>query len=371
MKKIFLLSIIFFSAVSAKAFDGYDKRHFAKAEITDIIQNEISNADNSKMYETKFKLKILSGKFKGQNKEITFQGEDSMPQDVKYRKGNRIFLAITEDNYNQDNPEYISLYDIDNSKPLIFLSLLTFLMILGIGRLKGFLSLMSLIFTIMLIFIIFIPLTLKGFSPLLLSIGISFISIIITLPVITGFSLKTAAAIAGSFSGILLAALLALIAGSVMHLSGIITDDMLTVHYASDIQVNLKHLALSGMIIAALGAIMDVAVSIASAANEIYSAKPDIDDKTAFRSVFTIGKDILGSMVNTLVLAYAGSSLALILIISLKFSSEMPFMMILNYNPVLSEIIKALIGSIGMFFCIPATAIISVKLFHRKHNSGI
>ncbi len=369
MKNWILSVFLVLIPLNLHAFQDIENRTYAKAEIIDIIKKDIVTEDSTRLFETLFILKVLNGKFKGQTKQIAFQGEDSMPQDVKYQKGNKIFIAITQNESNPDVPEFISLYDIDNSFSMIVLAAFTFLLIVAIGRLKGFFSLVSLIVTIILIFTIFIPLTLKGYSPLMLSILISLISILITLPVITGLKLKTAAAILGSSSGILLAALLALLCGSIMHLSGIITDDMLIVHYASDITVNLKHLALSGMIIAALGAVMDVSVSIASATNEIYQAKPEISDKEAFKSVFTIGKDILGSMVNTLVLAYVGSSLSLILIISLKFNSEMPFMMILNYNPVLSEIIKSLIGSIAMFFCIPVTAFISVKMFHRKYNN--
>jgi len=111
---------------------------------------------------------------------------------------------------------------------------------------------------------------------------------------------------------------------------------------------------------------MDVCVSIASSTAEIFHANPSISERDALRSVFTIGKDILGSMVNTLILAYVGSSLSLILVIAIRIQPEMPFSMVLNYNPVLSELVKSVTGSLGMFSCIPITAFISVKLYRRK-----
>ena len=162
-----------------------------------------------------------------------------------------------------------------------------------------------------------------------------------------------------------LSSLLAVASGWVMHLSGVITNDMLTIFYASDVNIDLRGLVLSGMIIAALGAIMDICISISSSTNEIYNANPEISSGEAFKSVMNIGTDILGSMVNTLVLAYVGSSLSLVLWITMRLEPGMPFWMVLNYNPVLSEIVKSIIGSIGMFISIPVTALISVKFFKK------
>ncbi|MCL2025999.1 MAG: YibE/F family protein [Leptospirales bacterium] len=189
---------------------------------------------------------------------------------------------------------------------------------------------------------------------------------LITLPIIAGLQLKTLCAILGTVCGIIISSLIAIVFSAIMHLSGLITDEMLTVFYMSDISINLKGIMLSGMIIAALGALMDVCVSIASSAAEIFQANPAIEEKEALRSVLRIGKDILGSMVNTLILAYVGSSLSLILIIAMRIQPEMPFTMILNYNPVLSEIVKSVTGSLGMLLCIPITAFISVKLYKRR-----
>jgi len=191
----------------------------------------------------------------------------------------------------------------------------------------------------------------------------------ITLPIIAGLRLKTLAAIIGASTGIIISSLLAVFFGWLMHLSGIVTNDMLTVFYAADIEIDLQSIVLSGMIIAALGAIMDVCISVSSSTSEIFNANPDIASKDAFKSVMNIGTDILGSMVNTLVLAYAGSSLSLILFIALRLDPGMPFWMIFNYNPVLSELVKSAVGSIGMFLCVPITALISVRLFVWR-NSG-
>ncbi|GAG04924.1 unnamed protein product, partial [marine sediment metagenome] len=266
-----------------------------------------------------------------------------------------VFIGIAK-GANRESTEFVSIYDVDNSSGIIILCILLILAVIIIGRLKGLSSLIALAITIALLFIIFIPATLKGYSPMVIAVIISVLSVIITMPVIAGFNMKTLAAILGASGGIIFASLLALSTGLIMHLSGIITNEMLTVFYIADVTIDLKGLVLSGMIIAALGAIMDVCISIASSTREVIRANPNISEKEAFKSSLRVGTDILGSMVNTLILAYVGSSLPMLLIISFKYHKGMSFWMVLNYNPVLTEIVKSIIGSIGMFISIPLTA---------------
>ena len=345
-------------------------RIYTRAEITGIEKRNIGVEHDMLLVETKIHLKILDGEYAGQVKTAVLSGEDIMPGEMRYREGNRVFIGISRIE-EQDTAPYISIYDIDNTRGIIVLSVLLLIAVLALGRLKGLFSLFALLFTILLLFFVLIPLTLKGYSPLPIAVAISVVSVMVTMPIIMGWRLKTLSAVLGASGGIIISSLLALIFGWTMHLSGIITNEMLTVFYASDIHINLRGLALSGMIIAALGAIMDVCISISSAATEIYAANPDIPSGRAFKSVLNIGTDILGSMVNTLILAYVGSSLSLILLISMRFQPGMPVWMIFNYNPVLSEIVKSVVGSIGMFSCIPLTAYISVRILGKgKHGQG-
>ncbi|HON80380.1 MAG TPA: YibE/F family protein [Spirochaetota bacterium] len=346
----------------------HDQREYSRAKITKIEKHTFENTPGTNLIETRVHLHVLDGELAGQHKTAVFKGEDDMPKEMFYQEGDTVFIGISQD-ANREIQEYISLYDIDNTPGIIVMGLLLVLVVVAIGRVRGFFALVSLVVTILLLFFILIPFTLKGYPPLPIAVLISIISVIITLPIIAGFRLKTLAAVLGASAGIVLSSVLAVIFGWTMHLSGLITNEMLTVFYASDVAIDLRGLALSGMIIAALGAVMDVCISIASSTAEIYSAKPDISPKDAFKSVLTIGTDIMGSMVNTLILAYVGSSLSLILLISMRFSADMPVWMIFNYNPVLSEIVKSVVGSVGMFACIPITALIAVY-FYRKKAAG-
>jgi uncharacterized membrane protein len=360
---LILLSI----PAAAQQSDYNDYMTYARAQISDIQINEIENPQGIPLTETWIFLKILDGDYKGEVKKAVFSGENELPEEMKYNKGDKVFIGISAAAF-EGSTEYISIYDMDNTRSLVVLLSLMVIIVIFVGRLKGFASLLALIVTIALLFLIFIPATLKGYPSLPVAIVIAIISVIITLPIIAGFQLKTLAAILGAICGIIFSSILAYTFGSVMHLAGIITNEMLTVYYASNIRIDMKGLVLSGMIIAALGAIMDVCISIASSTAEIFSANPEIDEKTAYKSVLNIGTDILGSMVNTLVLAYVGSSLALILFISIRIQPEMSFWMVLNYNLILGEIVKSAIGSIGLFISIPITALISVKIYKKYYS---
>lgn len=349
-------------AVEKKIFK--DARRFARAEIVKI---ERSQPDENNPYDVDVSvhLKILDGEQKGESHVVTFGGDDNMPKDMFYHEGDTVFIGISVTG-GEEGIDYIHIYDVDNSTGIIIFGVLLLAAILFVGRIRGIMSILAFMATIFLIFFLLIPMTLQGNSPLPVAVGICIAAIIVTIPIILGFKKKTLAAIAGASSGILIATFLALLAGWIMRLTGIVTNEMMTVFYASVTDIDLRGLALSSIIIAALGAIMDVCISIASAAEEIFTVHPEISFKDAFRSVITVSSDMLGATLNTLLFAYVGTSLPLLLLIALKMEPGIPFTMVLNYNPVLSELIKSAVGCIGMFLSMPATAIICIKL----HSSG-
>jgi uncharacterized membrane protein len=114
---------------------------------------------------------------------------------------------------------------------------------------------------------------------------------------------------------------------------------------------------------------MDVCISISSATEEIFRANPDISIPRAFRAVFTVSADMMGATVNTLIFAYVGGALPLLLLIALRMEPGMPFWLAFNFTPVLSELVKSAVGCIGMFLSMPATAFFCIEL-HRRTRRG-
>jgi len=249
-----------------------DPRTYTRAEVVKIEHSNIGT-DAVPQSEIKVHLSVLDGPNKGKSYISVYRGDDDMPKEMFYRQGDTVFIGISETE-GADAVEYVSIYDVDNTRGLIILGILLIASIILVGRLRGALAMLSLVATIILIFKFLIPQTLKGASPLPIAVAISLLAIIVTIPIILGLKRKTAAAVLGASSGVVLATLLSLVSGWLMHLSGIVTNEMMTVFYASAVEINLHGLALAGMVLAALGAIMDVCISIASATEEIFRVHP-------------------------------------------------------------------------------------------------
>lgn len=372
LKKFLIPAIILFYSFSSNSFavekkTFSDQRTFARAVVTKIVHEE---GDENNPYDimVKVHLKIIDGVKSGETHIVEFKGDDNMPKGMFYQEGDTVFIGIAKLQSNE--VDYISIYDVENTTGIIILGIMLLISVIVVGRLRGVLSMASLIATVFLLFYLLVPLTLKGKSPVPMAIAISLIAIVITIPIILGFQKKTVAAITGASSGVLIATLLALGTGWIIRLTGIVTNEMMTVFYASSIDIDLKGLALSGIIIASLGAIMDVCISIASATEEIFRVNPEISFGDAFRSILTVSSDMLGATMNTLLFAYVGTSLPLVLIIALKLEPGIPFSMVLNYNPVLSELVQSAIGCIGMFLSMPATALICIELHMKSRRKS-
>lgn len=362
MKRFFFwIAPFVLSVISLTAGEYSQDIEYCRAQITDIARTQ--KTDGAAQYqETVFTLKILSGNRTGETRTVTFKGADDMPSYVKYHNGDTIFIGLNRIIQQGQKDEYIALYDKDNSAGLIVIVILFLGVLFAVGRLRGLRSLAGLAFTVVMIFAVYIPLVLNGFPPLLATLIVSLAAILITIPLITGFSIKSLTAIIGASAGVAVALLLSLAFGWTMHLAGIITDELLTLFFVSNVNFNLRDIALSGMIFAALGAVMDISVSISSAVNEFFVVHPKVEFRPAFRSAFEVGHDNLGSMVNTLVMAYIGGALSLILIIYIKFDSQMPLAMIFSHSEILTEILKSFVGCMGMFIAVPVTAWVGVKL---------
>jgi len=366
---LFSLTFILPAALFAVEKNIYnEQRTFARASVVKI---EHVSEDENNTYDVmvRIHLKILDGVKKGESHVVEFKGDDNMPKGMFYQEGDIVFVGISKFQHSGE-VDYIIMYDVENTKGLMIIGILLMISVIAIGRLRGFLSIGSLIATIFLLFYLLVPLTLKGKSPIPMAVVISLISIVITVPIIMGFQKKTVAAIIGSASGVIIATLLALFSGWMLRITGLVTDQMMTVFYASNIDIDLRGLALSGIIISALGAIMDVCICIASVTEEIFHVHPEITFVEAFKSIVTVSSDMLGGTMNTLLFAYVGSSLPLVLLIALKMEPGIPFTMVLNYNGVLSDLVQSAVGCIGMCLSMPATALICIEL-HMKSRKKL
>lgn len=312
-------------------------------------------------------LRITSGPESGQEVKSIHQ-KMNMPSmvDIHPEPGDKVVIAVTKSlgktRYNIADYQRL---------PYVYMLLAVFAaVLLAVGRRVGLRSLFVICFAVFVILELMIPLILKGaWSITAVTFMISALIALVTQVTVSGWNPKTWGASLGTVGGVAVAGLLASASISLMHLTGLDTEEaiMLKVTYLSS--VNFQDVLFAGIILGSLGAVMDVAISIASSQYEIKCSCPDLNFGGLFKSGLNVGKDIMGTMSNTLILAYLGSFLPLILLITAQ--KNLPLIKVLNLNLIVTEIVRSVTGSIGLICAIPITAAITAFFLTSKQQSRL
>ena len=310
------------------------------------------------------RVKILSGKYQGEEFIIENALSGNEAYDIKVSKGDRVLIDIEE---SEDEIYEMYITNFLRDRYLYFLIASFIALLLIIGGLKGFKAVITLSITAFTVIKILLPMILAGYNPIWVAILSAVIITIGTFLIIGGINMKSASAIIGTIGGVLFAGILAYVAGSVMKLTGLSSQEaMMLMYIPQGISFDFRGLLFAGIIIGTLGAVMDIGMSIASAMYEMKSIQPEITPKELIRSGLNIGKDVMGTMSNTLILAYAGSSLPLLL---LFMAYEASFIRILNLDLIATEVVRSLVGSIGLILAIPLTALAAGFLLKQNKTS--
>ncbi|WP_018305764.1 YibE/F family protein [Desulfitobacterium hafniense] len=338
----------------------------AKIEaITDRISDDYSLAGDTtkvKNVQVTFEATLLDGEEKGERVTGT-QIIDGMLNigTPEVEQGDKVLLVAYE---GQPEMEWQFMEFVRTDKLLIF-GLLFILALLVFGGIKGLNTILSLVFTCAAIFMVFIPAILSGKNIYVSAIVICLYTIVATYLIINGFNKKTLTAILGCFGGILVSGILTIIVNRVLELTGYVDEESIYLTYISTgTPIDLKAIIFAAILIGALGAIMDVSMSISSSLWEVKEKSGATSFNTLFRSGMNIGRDVMGTMANTLILAYIGSSLSIVLLLS-AYSTSLIYL--LNREMIVVEILQALVGSFGILFAMPLTSFICAIIY--KENS--
>lgn len=372
--KIFILVLVslIIIGISPSFADDFESQNTelvqppTRGKVIEIISEEKldneSLGENSTMTIQMIKVEITSGMHKGKVIEVQNLIDEMYAYNIYVDKGEKVLLYIENDSEGSILEAAIS--DVVRDTYLYYLTGIFILFLIIIGGKQGVKSVITLTLTGIGILKILLPLTLKGYSPILLSILICLGVIVITLIIISGISRKTLSAIIGTSGGVLVAGIITLIIGSLAKLTGLANEEAQMLRYIPQaIDFDFKGILFAGIILGALGAVMDVSMSIASSMNEINIANPTIKSKELFKAGMNVGRDIMGTMSNTLILAYAGGFIHLML---LFLAYDIPFIYIINTDQVASEVVRALAGSIGLIFAIPITALVASTISREK-----
>ena len=309
-----------------------------------------------------FTCKITSGSYKGevvtceQAIDNLFASSESMKV---VEAGDKIMLF---DNSGGELPEPVWQFaDYYRFDKIILLAAIFVGLVLLLGRWKGVNTLLSLAFTALFVFMVFVPAVMSGRN-IYIAVAITCLyTILMTLTLINGISRKTLATIIGCMAGTIVAALITSFMSKFLQLTGYVDEDSFYLMIMNpDKPIDLTAIIFAAIIIGAMGALMDVAMDISSSLFELHEHVPDMTFQVLFKSGMNIGRDIMGTMANTLVLAYIGSSLSGIMLL-LTYSHSL--MDILNREIIIVELLQALIGSLAILLTIPFTVVVCGLLY--------
>ncbi len=341
---------------------------YAHAKVVEVLEDNTyidEASENARVGDQTLLLEITTGEHKG--RQITTRFYMGKMFDKHAEKGTSLLVSVMTDPKTTDENGLpaisVTLMNYNRTWPILLIIAL-FLLVTGlIGGKVGLRSILGLAFTIAAVVLVLIPALLRGHDPVPLTLGICALVTVVCFLLLDGLNRKTASAMLGTVAGFCLAALFAALAGALTHLDGMTyysseTSNLIDAQYQG-VTIRIRGLFVSGIIISALGAVMDVAMSISSSINELKTVNPGMRFFPLLKSGMRIGRDAIGTMTNTLILAFTGGALTELLLMKIY---HWDFKAILSGDYVTREIITGVSGSIGLILAVPLTALIASAL---------
>lgn len=354
---VYLAVLIVCNDIDKKEMVSTDGRTFEKAVVTEITKDNLYE-DGTRAGNQEVILRINSGELKGQEVEAT--SPDGMLFGATCEVGMKVIAIVSI----SDGNNLVTVYSQDRSMAIYGFAAFFVLCVCLVGGWKGFKSILSLAFTGVTILFILFPLMYRGYSPILMSVIICTIATIFSMAMIGGLSTKTVAATIGTVFGVIASAAAAMIFGHFAGISGYNVSDIENLIYVEQVtSIKVGELLFSGIIISALGAVTDVGVSVASTVQEIHNTDPHLGKRKLFMSGIHVGRDMMGTMVDTLILAYVGTALSTLVT---NYAYDLSYNQLINSNNIGIEIMQSLAGSLGIVLAVPITAFVAVELIYRK-----
>lgn len=374
MKKRLAISIILIAFVITILFpmtagaSGNQDGHLVFARVKTVENREEYNEEAGKnLIVQTIEVEVYSNSpLKGRT--YTFDhttGSDYYKRDMTLSPGDKIKveLYISEEGYLIQS----NVFDIVRYPLVFWLIGLFIILLIIVGRKQGLKTALSMVITISAIVFVLLPLLKKGWAPIPLTIGICAVITIATFLITAGFTSKAFSAILGTCGGLIVAGLLSALVAHIAKMNGYSSEVVEFLIYNPQGTIyNLRGLLLAGILIGCLGAVMDVAMSISSSIYEIKQAGGHLSRTDLYKSGMRVGSDIIGTMSNTLILAYTGGSLGFILGI---MAFDIPMLDVLNHDFIMAEVLRSIAGSIGIILTVPITAILAATLYARKKDA--
>ena len=342
----------------------YQEAERCSAQVVEVDNSTIIDTGLVRSGEQRCTLEVLDGIFKGRTVEGVNMLNGSLEQDKLFVPGDKALVVIS---YDGDEVLSVTMTDHDRSTGELLLAALFILLLVAFAGRTGLRAVLSFVVTVLCLWKILVPLYLKGYNPIWVGLFVTLLLTVLIIALVYGFDRRCLAAVSGSFLGVLVTCVLGLVFTDLFKIHGAVMAYSESLLYSGYQDLSLTQIFMAAIFIGASGAIMDLSVDITSAVYEVVEKRPDLSWREAAKSGMNVGRSAMGTMTTTLLFAYSGGYIALLMVF---MAQGTPVEHILNYKYVASELIHTVVGSIGLVTVAPFTAFCAGFLLTRAHFPG-
>ena len=354
---LFFAFVVRINMVDKTELVSREGQTFEKGVVTEILQDNLQ-PDGTRVGEQRVRVQMTTGVRAGETLEMTSASGYLFGAGCTEGMKVIVMQSVAGDS------TVASVYAQDREMVIYVFAALYLLALCLVGGMQGVKGAAGLVFTFFCIIFVYLPLVYQGHSPFWVSVFVCAVTTLVTMYLIGGPTRKTAVATGGTVAGVCIAGLAATAFSAASGITGWNVSDiesLLTLANTNGVQVG--GLLFSGLLISALGATMDVAMSIASAISEIHVQTPDMPRRDLFKAGMRVGRDMMGTDSNTLILAFAGGSISMLV---LDYAYDLTFQQIINSNNIGIAVMQGLAGSFGIVLSVPVTVLLAVLLYTRR-----
>lgn len=341
----------------------YEGRERCKAEVIDVYNDNITTIGIVSTGDQTCLVELQNGTYAGTVMTAYNMLSGSVETDKIFAIGDEAYVLVS---HNDEAVTMISMVDHYRLDVETVLIVLFFAFLILVAGKTGVRAILSFVITILMIWKVLIPGCLDGMNPVVIGFFITAVLTVVIISLVFGYDAMALSAIAGSLIGTTVTLVMALMFTDLFHMNGSILDGSAALLYNGYPNLDLKSLFIASIFIGSSGAVMDLAVDITSAVNEVIEKKPDITAMEAIKSGMNVGRAAMGTMTTTLLLAYSGGYLSLLMVF---MAQGTPVDNLLNYKYVSSEILDTVVGSFGLVSVAPLTAVCAGVLLTRKQQT--
>lgn len=360
MLALLLMVILILMPTGFEGALSYQNADRVKAKVLETDESDIVDTGLVRSGEQRCRVQILGGQFKGTECTAVNRLNGSLSQDKIFAPGDYAFVVVSHSGGEINTVTMNDHYRLDKEAILAGLFLLLLLLF---ARGTGLRAILSFVCTILLMWKMLIPCMLRGYNPIWVALFLVMVLTVMILSLIYGLDRRCLAATLGAALGILVTAVLGYLFTDLFQIHGAVMESSESLLYAGYQYLDLTKIFVASIFLGSSGAVMDLSVDICSAVYEVVQKRPDIGAKEAISSGFAVGRAACGSTTTTLLLAYSGSYIALLMVF---MAQGTPVELMLNYKYVAAEIVHTIVGSFGLVTVAPLTAVTSGLLLTKR-----